>query len=159
MGAAQGAIAASLASTGLSAFASIKRGEGTQAADEFQAAKAERAAQFGRAQADITDSVMRERLNTTLANIDVIRGATHTDPTSPTGSNVAEYNRMLAERQRLAAVTSIRGQAAEDEASAKYLREAGKYALTQGYISAGIDVFSGAAKAFQLQMQEGKSGQ
>jgi hypothetical protein len=50
----------------------------------MQAERAERAAQFGKLQATLADTTMRENLNTTLSNIDVIRAAAKIDPTSPT---------------------------------------------------------------------------
>lgn len=142
-----GAGAASIASLGLSAYGSVLKGEGTQAADEMQAAKAERAAEFGRLQAGLVDASMRENLNVTLGNIDVIRAAGRVDPTSPTTAAVEDYNRMVGERARTAQELSIRSQVAEDEASAQYLRQAGDFALTQGYLSAGVDVLKGVAKA------------
>lgn len=144
-GAASGA---SIASLGLSAFSSITKGQGTQAADEFQAAKAERAAQFGRLQAELTDTTMREQLNTTLSNIDVIRAAGRVDPTSPTTAAIEAHNTMLSDRQRTAALLNIKSQISEDEASAKYLHEAGDYALKMGYVDAGVKVGGAVAKAF-----------
>jgi hypothetical protein len=138
----------SIAALGLSAFSSVLRGRGTQAADEFQAAKAERAAQFGRVQASLTDTTFRERLNATLGNIDVIRAAAHIDPTSPTTAAIEAREAMVSDRQRTAAVVSQRMQADEDEASADYLRRAGDYALGMGYLDAGIKVGSGVAKMF-----------
>ena len=71
--AAIGAGVASVAGLALSAGSSVMKGEGEQAAANFKAAQAERAADFGRMQASLTDTDYRERLNTTLANIEVIR--------------------------------------------------------------------------------------
>lgn len=149
MGEAAGKVssAASIGSLGLSAFADVEKGMGTQAADEMKADKAKRAAEFGRLQAGLVDASMRENLNTTLGNIDVIRAAGRIDPTSPTTAAVLDFNRMVGERARTAQEVSIRSQAAEDEASSKYLREAGDYALKMGYLNAGVDVLKGVAKA------------
>jgi hypothetical protein len=61
---------------------------------------------------------------------------------------VEDWNRMLSDRQRIAAVTSQRAQAAEDEASAKYLREAGDFALLMGFVGAGAKVGGGLAQGF-----------
>lgn len=142
--------AASIASLGFSAFSSIAKGEGTKAADDFQAERAERAAKFGRTQADLADVTMRDELNTTLSNIDVIRAAGRVDPTSPTTAAVGARQALVSDRQRNAAVLSQRGQADEDDASARYLRQAGDYALSSSYIDAGTKIAGAAAKAFLI---------
>lgn len=141
-----GASGASIASLGLSAYSSVLKGQGTKAADEFQADRAERAAQFGRLQAGLTDTVMRERMNTTLSNIDVIRGAARIDPTSPTTAALKDRASLIADRQRTAAVLTQRSQAAEDDASANYLRQAGDFALSMGYFEAGTKVVDALGK-------------
>jgi hypothetical protein len=143
MGAAAGASGLSIAGLGLTAYGDVMKGEGTKAADEMQADRAERAAQFGRLQAGLTDTVMREQLNTHLSNIDTIRAAAKVDPTSPTTAAVEDFETMKADRARTAALVSINAQVSEDEASAAYLRQAGSYALTQGYVSAGADILKG----------------
>lgn len=138
---------ASIASVGFSALGAIMKGEGEQSADEFKAARAERAAEYGRAQADLTDTTMREQLTTTLGNIDAIRAAANIDPTSPTTAVLREHNAMLSDRQRMAAVGSQRAQADEDVAGAQYLRQAGRFAFNMGLVGAGEKVASGLAKA------------
>lgn len=138
---------ASIASLGLGVFSSLTKGQGTKAASDFQAARAERAAEFGKVQADLTDTTMREQLNTTLSNIDVIRAAARIDPTSPTSAALEDRQAMLSNRQRTAAVSSLRQQAADDEASAKYLRESGDYAVKMSYLDAGVKVAGAVAKA------------
>jgi hypothetical protein len=65
--------------------------------------------------------------------------AAHNDPTAPTGAAVEDFNRMVGERQRNAALLSIRSQVAEGEASADYLRKAGDFALEMGYLGAGVE--------------------
>lgn len=141
-----GAGGSSLTSVGLSAYGSIMKGQGEQASFEFKADQAEQAARFGREQADLTDVTMRERLNTTLANIDAIRAAGRVDPTSPTTAAVEDWQRTISDRQRSAAVITQKAQAASDEASAKYLRQAGDFAMTQAYVGAGEKVASAVAK-------------
>ncbi len=137
-GGGSGAGAASIASLGLSAYSSILKGQGTKAANEAQAARAERAAEFGKLQAELTDTHFREELNTTLGNIEVIRAAGHIDPTSPTTAAIEDRQRMLSGRQRGAALLNIRSQIAEDLSSADYLRKAGDFAVSQSYLEAGI---------------------
>jgi len=139
--------AASIGSLALTATGDIMKGSATQAADNFQADRAERAAQFGQTQAALTDTTMRENLNTTLGNIEAVRAAANADPNSPTGVAMLDRSTQLGERQRMAAVGSINSQVAEDKASADYLRKAGDFAVTQSYISAGSDIASGLFKA------------
>lgn len=148
MGTAAAAGGASIASLALTASGDIMKGSATQASDDFQADRAERAAQFGQTQAALTDTTMRENLNTTLGNIEAVRAAANTNPTSPTGAVMMDRATQLSDRQRMAAVGSIKSQAEEDQASAAYLRKAGDFAVTQSYISAGGDILSGAAKGF-----------
>lgn len=106
---------------------------GVQSAqDTFQAERADRAASFGRLQADLTNATMRDQLNQTLGNIDVIRAAGHVDPTSPTTAAVKSYETGKSDRQRMAALVSIRSQVSEDEASSAFFKQAAGFALTQG---------------------------
>jgi hypothetical protein len=136
----------SIASLGFAAASAVAKGYGTQAADEFQADRAQRAAELGRTQAGLTDVTYRENLNTTLGNIDAIRAAAHIDPSSPTSAALRDYNTMISDRQRMAAVGSIRQQASENEAGAAYLRKAGDYAVKMGYLDAGVKIAEGVAK-------------
>lgn len=137
---------ASIASLGLGVFSSLTKGNAAKAGADFQAVRAERAAEFGKVQADLTDTTMREQLNTTLSNIDVIRAAARIDPTSPTTAAIEARQSMLSDRQRTAAVSSLRQQAADDEASAKYLRESGDFAVKMGYLDAGVKTAAALAK-------------
>lgn len=131
---------ASLASLGLSAFGKIEAGYGTQAGYEFKAAQAERSAEFGRVQAGLTDTVMRERLNTTLSNIDVIRAAAKADPGSIETGFIEDYSSKISDRQRTAALLSIKSQVQEDEASAQYLHALGEDALLRGETNAALKI-------------------
>jgi hypothetical protein len=135
-----GASGTSLLALGLSACGDVEKGAATQASDEFQADKAAEHAKFGRLQADLADTSYREKLNTTLGNIDAVRAASHVDPTSPTTQAVEGWQTEISNRQRLAAVGTERAQAASDDASAAYLRQAGQFAQQQGYLSAAARV-------------------
>jgi hypothetical protein len=139
---------ASVASLALTVAGDITKGNATKAANDFQADHAQRAAEFGQMQATLTDTTMRENLNTTLGNIEAVRAAANIDPTSPTTAALMDRSEQLSDRQRMAAVGSIKAQAAEDLASADYLRKAGDFAVTQSYLSAATDVFSGVSKGF-----------
>lgn len=144
----EAAAVTSLASLGLSAYSSIQKGKATQSANEMKAAQAEQSAEFGRLQAEQTDTTKREQLVNTLGNIEAIRAASHTDATSPTTIAIEDYQSQVSERQRLSATVSERSQAESDESSAFYLRSAGSFALTQGEIGAGISVLGGLSKSF-----------
>lgn len=139
---------ASIASLGMKAGSDVMQGSATQAADNFKADQAERAAAFGEVQANLTDATMRENMNTTLGNIEAIRAAGNIDPNSPTTAAILDKNTDIANRQRNAAVGSIKAQVAEDRASADYLRKAGDFAVEQSYLQAGTDVLGGVGKAF-----------
>ncbi|MCK1445428.1 hypothetical protein IVB43_23875 [Bradyrhizobium sp. 48] len=130
----------------LTATSDIMKGSATQAANDFQADRAERAAQFGELQATLTDTTMRENLNTTLGNIQAVRAAAGIDPTSPTTAALMDQSSSRSERQREAAVGTLKAQSAEDRASADYLRKAGDFAVTQSYFAAAGDIASGVAK-------------
>lgn len=137
----------SIAALGLSVYGSITGGKAKQASYQAQADRAARAAEFGKLQAEQTDLHFRDELNTTLGNIDVIRAASHIDPSSPTTAAIEDRQRMVSDRGRSSALLSIRSQISEDEASAAYLRKAGDYAVKQSYLKAGIDVASAIGKA------------
>lgn len=130
----------SLASIGLGAGSSIMSGIGTKTADDYKAARLQRAAEIGRVAAVQTGTEYTEQLTTTLGNIDAIRAAAHTDPTSPTGVAVRDYQERVGERQKNIAVSNILSKAAQDEADAAYLRSAGKFALLGGVIGAGAKI-------------------
>lgn len=123
------------------------KGAGEKAGYEFRAKKAERAAEFGRMQAELTDTHFRDELNTTLNNIDTIRAAGRIDPGSPTSAAIAQRQMQRSDIQRLAAVGNQRAQASEDDASAAYLHQAGDFALAASNFDAGRKEFMGTMDA------------
>ena len=135
--------AASIGSLALDAGSSIIKGHGEAAGQEYMAARDRRSAEIGRIRADQTDVQLREELQTTLGMIDVTRSAANTDPLSPTGLAIKANKARISDRARLTKVGSIRAQAAEDEASARYRTTAAKYALLGGYTSGGAKLFRG----------------
>lgn len=157
------AIGASIASAGFGAMSSVASGAGAQAQanlkaaeSEFQAQRAERAAMFGRIQADQTDVSLREELNTTLANIDAIRGASGIDPSSPTGAAIRDREEEVSDRQRRSKVASLLMQAEEDDRSAvfgrstaMYMRQVGDMAFQAGKIGAAAKLLGGIAGGFR----------
>jgi hypothetical protein len=140
--------AASVASAGMSAYSDILKGQGTQAADEYKAASLENAAQRGRVAAVQTGAAETIKLATDLGNVDAIRAAAHTDPTSPTGAAVRDWHEQLGLTRKAIDVDNIIAQANQEASDAAYLRQAGKFALTQSYVQAGADTASALAKGF-----------
>jgi hypothetical protein len=141
----------SIATIGLSVVSDITKAQGTKAADEYQAASLDRAAQYGEVKADQTSAVLTQRLNQTLGNIDVIRAAAHDDPTSPTGAAYRDYQERIGVGQRSTEVGNILAQSAQQEADAAYLRTAGNNALLSGTIGAlgtGLGGIAGGIKNF-----------
>lgn len=140
-GAASGSL--SLASLGFSALSSIASAKGTQAGDEAQATRLDRAVAYGKVKAAQTGAQLTENLNTTLGNIDVVRAAGNTDPTAPTAQALQSRTEYLGDRYRNTAVDNILAQTEQDSADADYLRHAGKFAMGLGYINAAAGVAKG----------------
>ena len=143
-----GTIAAvsSLASAGLSAASTIEKGKGQKAAGDYQAARDEQAAEYGRTKAAQTDAQARENLNVTLGNIDAVRAAAGVDPSSPTTAALRDRTSMLGDRARSIQVDNILAQSMQDQNDAAYMRSAGSYAMSMADLSAGATVAGGIAK-------------
>jgi hypothetical protein len=133
----------SIAGAGLGAYGDVLKGEGIQAGDEFKAATLENAAARGRVAATEVGADYTRKIATDLGNIDALRAANHTDPTSPTGAAIRDYHEQIGTTQKTIAVDNIIAQSQQEDAEAKYLREAGKTALLSGYIGAGADLLKG----------------
>jgi hypothetical protein len=135
----------SLASIGLSAYATILQSEGTAKADEFQAAKLENAATYGELKAVQTGGQMTRSLNNTLGNIDAVRAAANADPTSPTGAAVRDNAEAIGTEQKGIVVNSILAQSRQDRADAAYYRSAAEDALFAGKVGAAAGIAKGLA--------------
>lgn len=135
----------SLASIGLSAYSTILSAQGTAAADEFQSAKLERAATYGELKAVQVGGQMTRSLNRTLGNIDAVRAAANTDPTSPTGAAFRDNQEQIGTDQRLTTVNSIMAQAMQDRSDSAYYKSAASDALFAGEISAAAGIAKGIA--------------
>jgi hypothetical protein len=133
----------SLASAGLSAGGSVMAGAGTQAANQAQAARLERAAEYGKVQATETAAQDTENLSIKLDNIDAVRAAQNNDPSSPTTAAIRSRTSYLANRQQDIQVGNIEAQANQDTADAAYLNQAGSYAMTMGEVGAGANLLKG----------------
>jgi hypothetical protein len=135
----------SLASIGLSAYATVLQSQGVASADEYQAAKLDNAAKYGELKAVQTGGQMTRSLNNTLANIDAVRAAANADPNSPTGQAVRDNQENIGIDQKTIAVDSILAQSRQDTADAAYYRSASSHALLTGGISAAAGVAKGLA--------------
>ena len=134
------------ASAGASIFqaaGSIVQGIGTSNADQYQAKEMEQAAQYGDLKAVQTNAALTRNLNQTLGNIDAVRAAARTDPTSPTGAAVRNTVEATATSDKNIQVDSIMAQAEQDQANAAYLRSASSTALLSGSIGAFGDLLKG----------------
>jgi hypothetical protein len=132
---------------GLSAYSDVLKGEGTQSADNYKAASLDAAAQRGKVAAVETGAEETIKLDNTLSTIDAVRAAAHTDPTSPTGAAVRDWNETLGLNKKSIDVDNIIAQSNQEASDAAYLRAAGKQALNMGYLNAGTDILSALAKA------------
>jgi hypothetical protein len=135
----------SIASLGLSAYATMLSAQGTADADEFQAQKLESAATYGDLKAVQTGGQMTRQLNTTLGNIDAVRSAANADPNSPTGQVVRDNQEDIGDQQRGIAVDSILAQSRQDRNDAAYYRSAADSALFAGEIGAAAGIAKGIA--------------
>ena len=125
------------------AAGSIVQGIGTSNADQYQAKEMEQAAQYGDLKAVQTNAALTRNLNQTLGNIDAVRAAQRTDPTSPTGAAVRNTVEATATSDKNIQVDSIMAQAEQDQANAAYLRSASSMALLSGGIGAFGDLLKG----------------
>ena len=135
----------SLASIGLSAYATILQAQGVAAGDDFQAAKLDQAAKYGDLKGVQVAGQMTRQLNQTLGNIDAVRAAANADPNSPTGAAFRENQETIGDTQRGIAVSSILAQANQDRNDAAYYRSAASSALFAGGIGAAAGIAKGIA--------------
>jgi hypothetical protein len=139
--------ALSVGSAGAGAASSIISNEGTASADKYKAEQLDQAAQYGNLKATQVSAQSSRNLSITLGNIDAVRAAAKTDPTSPTGAAVRDYTSQVGTEKKNIQVDSIMAQAGEDEANAAYMRKSASDALLSGDIGAGASVLKGLAGA------------
>src|ERR1700733_11455901 len=107
----------SIASLGLQAGGSIVSAGGNAAADTYQSELMQRNAEYGELKATQTTAQLTRNLTTTLGNIDAVRAAAKTNPTSPTGVAGRDFTEQVGTEQKniqmdsiMAAGTGGRGQ-------------------------------------------------
>jgi hypothetical protein len=135
-----------IAGAGLNAYGDVLKGQGVKAGDEFKASMLEQSAQRGEAAAVEVGAEYSRKLAMDLGNIDAIRGAMHTDPTSPAGAAIRDFHEEAGLTQKAIAVDNITAQARQQQAEAAYLRQAGQQALLASYVGAGADILGGVGK-------------
>jgi hypothetical protein len=124
----------------MSIASGFMKGQGDEAAADYQANKLRVSAEYARGAAKETDAQMRENLNLQLQNIDAVRAAANIDPTSPTTAALKDRTAMIGDRSRSIQVGNIMAQAAQNEADANYTEQAGKFAYS-------MDILGGATNA------------
>lgn len=139
----------SLASLGFKASSDVMKGEATASANQAQAARLERAAEFGQLQAEQAGGQLTEKLNVTLGNINTIRAAGGIDPTSPTTAALLERTEELGTRERGITMGNLYRQAQQDKMDADYLRKAGDYARATSKVGATAGVLGGLSKGLE----------
>lgn len=135
----------SLASIGLSAYATVLQSQGVASADEYQAKKLETAATYGDLKAVQTGGQMTRSLNQTLGNIDAVRAAAGADPSSPTGAAIRDNAETIGTDQKNITVNSILQQSRQDRNDAAYYRSAASNALLAGGVGAAAGIAKGLA--------------
>jgi hypothetical protein len=140
----------SLGSMGLQFYATILQSQGVASADQYQTDKLEQAATYGDLKAVQAGGQMTRNLNTTLGNIDAVRAAANTDPSSPTGAALRDNAEAIGTDQKNITVDSILQQSRQDRADAQFYRDASSRALLSGSISAGAGILKGLASVASI---------
>jgi hypothetical protein len=143
MGAAGAAGGMSLASTGFKMYGDYLTSRGTAAGDVFEAQMREQQAEYGQLKAVQSNAQLTRNLAISLAHIDAVRAASHTDPTSPTGAAVRGTIEERGIEAKDITVENILQQSRMDEASAAYLRSSASNALLSGDIAMAGQLFGG----------------
>jgi hypothetical protein len=115
------------------------RAEGESEGDTYQSERLDVAAQYGDLKATQTSGQMTRNLNNTMQNIDAVRAAANTDPTSPTGAAVRDYTEAVGTDQRNITVGNITSQTDQERSDASYFRTASANALLSGGIAVNAD--------------------
>jgi hypothetical protein len=136
-----------LAATGISAIGSFTGGSKAAQGDQFEAQNAINAAQIGKTKAAETDTDMRRRLTSQLANINAIRAGAGLDPNSPTGAAISANVQGVGDLSRTQAVENIQQQVQSDQQAAQFFTSSASSALLGGEFGASGSIFSGLSGA------------
>ena len=124
----------SIASMGFSVAGGLTRAQGQASGAEFQAAQAQRAAEYGKIAADQTDTRMRQDLGTTLANIAAVRASANTDSSSPTQAAILSRVSEQQDEARKQRLNNINAQVTSDEGAAAFYRSSANNAIFGGVL-------------------------
>jgi hypothetical protein len=136
-----------LAATGFSALGSFEGGSKAAQGDQFEAQNAVNAAQIGQTKAAETDTDMRRRLVSQLANITAIRASAGLDPNSPTGAAINANVQGGGDLSRTQAVENINQQVTSDQQAAAFYTSSASSALLGGELGAVGSIFGGLGGA------------
>src|SRR5580693_4632089 len=100
----------SLAATGLSALGSLTGAGMASQGDMQEAQNAVNAAEMGKIKASQTDTDMRRKLTTQLANISAVRAGAGLNPSSPTGAAINNNVQGISDQNRGYALDNIQAQ-------------------------------------------------
>jgi hypothetical protein len=89
---------------------------------------------------------MTRNLNTTLGNIDAVRAAANTDPSSPTGVAVRSNQEEIGTTNKNITVNSILQQSTQDRNDAAYYQSAASNALFAGGVGAAAGLAGALVK-------------
>lgn len=138
-----------LASTGFQMAGGLMAAQGKADAASYSEAAAQRAAEYGRIQADQTDTRMRQDMAGQLANISAIRASANTDASSPTQAAITSRVSAQNDLARQQKVDNINAQVGQDESAAAFYRQSGQDAVTGGYLGLLGSAASGLGGAYK----------
>ena len=148
-GGGSGAGGMSLASAGLSGYSTVLQSQGIASSDNWQAEKLDTAATYGDLKAVQAGGQMTRNLNTTLGNIDAVRAAANTDPSSPTGVAYRSNQEAIGTENKNITVNSILQQSTQERSDAAYYRSAASNALFAGDIGAAAGALGAVSPLFK----------
>jgi hypothetical protein len=129
--------------------------KGEAAGMQYDAQKADRAAKVARIEADQTQTVLTNELNTTISNIRAVRASTGANPDSPTSRAIIDGETKVSEREQRIRRGNSMMQAAQSEDDARFYRSASKKVLRGAAIGAAGGFASGVGN---LAMSYSKKG-
>jgi len=132
-----------LAATGFSAAGSLFGGAKASQGDLQEAQNAVNASVMGQTKADQTDTDMRRKLTTQLANISAVRAGAGLNPNSPTGQAINNNVQSLSDTNRGYALDNIHAQVSLDNSAASFYTSSASSALMGGMFGAAGSIFKG----------------